>query len=188
MTEHLPRSVFRNLKERIERFLSDRDGVSAVEFAMLLPLMLTLYLGTIEVGQGVSIDRKVTITARTLADLVSQATSVNNAEMTNIFAASAAVMTPYPVNVLQARVSAVNINGAGIATVGWSDGNNMAARAVGSTVAMPAALAVPNTQLLWSEITYTYTPSIGYVVIGSLNMTEQSYVRPRQSSVVARVP
>ena len=55
----------------------DERGVSAVEFAMLLPLMLTLYLGGVEVSQGVSIDRKVTLTARTVADLVAQVSSIN---------------------------------------------------------------------------------------------------------------
>ena len=52
--------------------LGDERGVSAVEFAMLLPLMLTLYLGAVEISQGIGADRKVTLTARTVADLVSQ--------------------------------------------------------------------------------------------------------------------
>ena len=176
---------FRRISARLAH---DEKGVSAVEFAMLLPLMLTLYLGTVEVGQGVAIDRKVTITTRALADLVSQATSVSNSDITNVFAASAAIMTPHPVGPLAARVSAVNINGAGVATIGWSDASNITARAVGSTVTIPAALAVVNTQLIWSEVTYTYTPSIGYVVIGSITLNEQNFVRPRQSSTIARVP
>ena len=36
------------------RLASDQRGVSAVEFAMLLPLMLSLYLGGVEVSQGVA--------------------------------------------------------------------------------------------------------------------------------------
>src|ERR1700692_1888012 len=53
-------------------FLGDRRGLSAVEFALLLPLMLTLYLGGVEVSNGVAADRKVAITARTVADLASR--------------------------------------------------------------------------------------------------------------------
>ena len=56
----------------VARFGGDERGISAVEFALLLPLMVTLYLGTVEVSQGVAIDRKVTLTARTVADLASQ--------------------------------------------------------------------------------------------------------------------
>ena len=64
---------------------------------MLLPLMLTLYLGTVEISQGIGADRKVTLTARTVADLVSQVSSINNADMTNSLNAAAAVMAPFPV-------------------------------------------------------------------------------------------
>src|SRR5436189_1298081 len=64
--------VYRSLSLQIARLRRDQAGVSAVEFAMLLPLMLTLYLGAVEISQGVAIDRKVTLTAHTVADLASQ--------------------------------------------------------------------------------------------------------------------
>ena len=80
--------VFRCLSQRFSGFAQDRRGVSAVEFAMLLPLMMTLYLGTVEISQGVGIDRKVTLTTRTVADLASQASSITNTDMTNLLNAS----------------------------------------------------------------------------------------------------
>jgi Flp pilus assembly protein TadG len=70
------------LSRQLVRFSDDRSGLSAVEFAMLLPLMLTLYLGSVEISQGIAINRKVTLTARSLADLASQPTNITNADMT----------------------------------------------------------------------------------------------------------
>ncbi len=87
---------------------SDQRGVSAVEFAMLLPLMITLYLGTVEISQGIGIDRKVTLTTRTVADLASQVSSINNADMTNLLTASAAVIAPYDATKLKVTVSRVD--------------------------------------------------------------------------------
>src|SRR5690349_24337501 len=94
---------------RIAGLVRDQRGISAVEFAMILPLMLTLYLGAVELSQGVGADRKVTLTARTIADLVSQTASINNSDMTNSLNAAAAVMAPYPISNLKVTVSSVKI-------------------------------------------------------------------------------
>src|SRR4249919_2498599 len=83
------------LRHHLARFPNDESGVSAVEFAMLLPLMLTLYLGAVEISQAVGIDRKVTLTSRTVADLASQASSISSSDMSNILNASSAVISPY---------------------------------------------------------------------------------------------
>lgn len=170
----------------ISRLLADRRGVSAVEFALLLPLMITLYLGSVEVSQGISIDRKVTLTARTVADLVSQVSSINNSSMTNVLSASSAVISPYPVEPLKVTVSLVAVDAAGKATISWSDSLNGTARASGSSVTLPASLNVPNTSVIWSEVQYTYTPTIGYVVTGAMTLKDQIYMRPRISSTIAR--
>src|ERR1700756_4793691 len=127
---------------RFARLVSDESGVSAVEFALLLPLMVTLYLGTSEVSQGISADRKVTLTSRTVADLVSQSTNVTNANMTDILNASSAVMYPFSTNGLVVTVTGVCIDANNRATVAWSDTLNGTARSVGSTVTVPAALNV----------------------------------------------
>jgi Flp pilus assembly protein TadG len=174
------------LRHVFARFARDRGGVSAVEFAMLLPLMVTLYLGSVEVSQGVGIDRKVTLVARTVADLASQVSSINNADMTNMLNASSAVIAPYDASKLKVVVSAVSINNAGLATVAWSDTLNGTKRSVGSTVTLPAALNIANTQLIFSEVTYDYTPTIGYVVTGTLTLADKIYMRPRLSDTVTR--
>ena len=94
-----------SLSQRFARFRQDERGVSAVEFAMLLPLMITLYLGTVEISQGVGIDRKVTLTTRTVADLASQVSSINNTDMTNLLNAASAVVVPYDLSKLKVTVS-----------------------------------------------------------------------------------
>jgi Flp pilus assembly protein TadG len=179
-------SFVQSISRRLRRFTADERGVSAVEFAMLLPLMLTLYLGTVEVSQGIGADRKVTLTARTVGDLVSQTTSINNAEMSNSLNAAAAVMAPFPSSNLAVTVSSVSIDANGNATVDWSDTLNGTAHAKGSTVTLPAALNIPSTSLIWSEVHYAYTPVIGYVISGTLNLKDEVYLRPRLSAKVAR--
>jgi Flp pilus assembly protein TadG len=176
-----------SLARYFARLVNDQRGVSSVEFAMLLPLMITLYLGTVEISQGVGIDRKVTLTTRTVADLASQVSTINNADMTNLLNASAAVIVPYDTSQLKVTVSEITIDNNGTAKIAWSDTLNGTKRAVGSTVTLPAALNVANTSLIWSEVAYTYKPAIGYVVTGTLNLSDQIYMRPRLANSVSRV-
>ena len=170
----------------LRRLMGDERGISAVEFALLLPLMLSLYLGAVELSQGIGANRKVTLTSRTICDLVSQVTSINNADMTNALNASAAVMAPFPVTNLKVTVSSVSIDATGKATIAWSDTLNGSARAVGSVVTLPAALNVASTSLIWAEVQYAYTPTIGYVITGTLTLKDQMYMGPRVSNSVAR--
>lgn len=174
------------LHHLLSRFRRNRDGVSAVEFALVLPLMLSLYIGSSEVSQGISADRKVTLMARTVADLASQVSSISNSDMNNLLNASAAVMQPYNTAPLKITVSSVVIDAQGMATINWSDTRNGTARTQGQAVTLPAALTVPNTSLIWGEVQYTYTPVVGYVITGPLTLKDQIYMRPRLSATVTR--
>lgn len=175
------------ITRRLSEFVKDKRGVSAVEFAMLLPLMLTLYLGGVEVSQGISIDRKVTLTARTVADLVAQVSSIDTAGVNAALGAATAVMAPYPDSSAKVTVSVVDIDANGNAKIKWSSTKNGTARAIGSSVTLPAALNVPSTSLVWGEASYDYQPSIGYVVTGNMNLTDQIFMRPRLSETIQKI-
>lgn len=172
----------------MRRFLRDRRGLSAIEFALLLPVMLTLFLGGTEITQGITIKRKTTIVTRTIGDLVSQDTSVTNGEMNSIFLASAAVLAPFSAGNLKLIVSSIGINADGVAKIVWSDASTGAtARSRGDVITLPEGLAnFPNTTLIWAEAQYDYTPTVGYVITGSLPLKDHLYLRPRLVSKVCR--
>jgi Flp pilus assembly protein TadG len=180
------RMIEKLVPQKLRSFGKDERGVSAIEFAMLLPLMVTLYLGSVEVSQGIAADRKVTMTARAVADLVSQTSSINNAAMNNVLAAASSVMTPYDVSKAKVTVSLITIDAQSKATITWSDSLNGTARTKGSTVTLPSALLIPNSSLVWGETTFAYTPVVGYVVSGTLNLKDQIYMRPRLSDTITR--
>ena len=180
-------AVASRLRDRIGQFCHDERGVaSAVEFAMILPLLLTFWLGGVEVSQAVSVDRKVTLAARAVADLVAQATSVSTTDINDILNASSSVVAPWAVANLKVIVSQVKIDGQGNATVQWSDAKNTTARPANQSVTVPTALKINNTWLIWGEVQYDYKPAIGYVITGTLPLKDQIYMRPRLSDCVVR--
>ncbi len=179
-------ALARRAIDSLTHFARERNGLAALEFSLLLPVMLTLYLGSYEVTTGVAVQRKVTLTARAVADLSSQYTSIANSDMSNILNASSDIIAPYAAADLQVVVSELSVNAQGQASVVWSDTLNGTARPVGEVVTIPASLAVPNTYLILGEASYSYNPTYGYVVTGTLTLSDQIYVEPRQSSSIAR--
>jgi Flp pilus assembly protein TadG len=175
------RFVKHGIGRRFAEFRRDRRGVSAVEFALLLPVMLTLYIAGTEISTAIAIDRKVTITARTVTDLVSRSTTVSTADMSDILAAAAAVVAPYSSANTAFTVSQVKIDNNGNATIDWSCTYQGTARQHGDAVTVPSQLITNNSYLIWGEAQYTYTPPVGYVISGTLVLKDKIYLAPRMS-------
>jgi Flp pilus assembly protein TadG len=174
------------LLARLRDLARERRGVAALEFAALLPLLIILYLGTFEVGQGISINLNNALAARTVTDLASQYTDVYNADMASILGASSTVMAPYPTQPLSVTVSEVTVDATGNATITWSDSLNGTARSVGQSVTLPAGMNLPGASLIWGETQYVYTPSLGYVLTGSITLSSQIFMSPRNAPAVNR--
>jgi Flp pilus assembly protein TadG len=164
---------------QLRRFARDRDAVSAIEFAIVLPFMLLLYVGGVELGDGLQIQFKVTETARTITDLTSQYITIENSDMNGILAASASVIEPYSSSNMAMTVSEVTTNGQGQGTIVWSCSLNGTAHTVGAAVTLPSNLQTANISLIWGETSYQYTPPLGYVVTGTINMYQSDYFYPR---------
>ena len=193
------RTLIDALFRKIARLRDDAAGVSAVEFAILLPLMILLFVGGTQWTEAITIKRKVQLVARTIGDLVAQDTAVTNAEMTSIFAAATAVIQPFGPGPLQVIVSRVDIDANGNATIGWSDSSPTgAAHTVNSSVTMPwTASTIKNTMnmastvLVWSETTYTYTPPVAFKLFsstdtGAIPLSDSAFFRQRTGTTIAR--
>lgn len=178
------RRLASTLRRQGRHFSADRRGVSAVEFSLLMPLMLTMYFGTLEVSDAISADRQVTLVANTVAEVTTQYTSVSSTDVSNILAAASAVMAPFPVTNLQVTLSSVTIDAYGNATIAWSATLNGSQRSGNVTNSIPVNLRIPNTSLIWGEGTYSYKPVIGYVITGTLSMYNAVFSVPRLSPSV----
>jgi Flp pilus assembly protein TadG len=165
---------------RIKRLARDRRGVSAVEFALLAPLMIGLYLGCAEISGGVAADRKVSLTAAAVANLTAQTTTISTADMTNILDASAAIITPYSATNLKITVSCINIDANKVVTVKWTSTKNGGVG--GGAVSVPDALQVAKSQLIFSQVSYAYTPNMGHTITGTLTLSDHMYMSPRISA------
>jgi Flp pilus assembly protein TadG len=171
------------LKNRLLLFKVAQGGVAAVEFALVLPVMLTMYLGMVEVTQGVNINRKVTLLSRTLADLTAQNSTVNNNKSTQIFAASTQVMSPYNTTGIKMLIVSAYIRSDSTVQVCWGD--QTGGMTVPSTVTLPAGLIIPSTSIIIATAELPYTPA-AKLISASYTLNEVTYMRPRYSTQVTR--
>jgi Flp pilus assembly protein TadG len=159
------------------RFGRDRRGVSAVEFAFIAPVMIGLYLGCVEISDGVAADRKVSLIAGALANLTAQDTTILPSDMTDIFNASSAIIAPYDAGKLTMSVTCLSIDANKNAKVKWSVAQSGPVKT--GTLTVPPALDIANTQLIYSEVSYAYTPIVGYTISGTLTLSDHMYMSPR---------
>jgi Flp pilus assembly protein TadG len=159
------------------------SGIAATEFAAILPFMLVLYLGGVEVIDVIIINLRITNTVQTIANLTTQYTSIANTDMNGILGAAGAVMAPVPATGLAVTVSEVTTDASGRATVAWSDSLNGSPHTVGQAVTLPPTLQTPNTTFIWSQASYSYTPPMGFVINSALRFSDQMFMYPRQGPI-----
>ncbi len=163
------------------RFPLHERGMAAVEFSLILPIMVLLWIGGVEVTQGLSVDRRLNNLCSSIGDLVSRTKTITKAQIDQIFDIAPGAIYPYSATSLQMRVTAVKIDGSQNATVTWSrsEGGTAYSKTQNLNAVVPETLRVANSQIIMSEVNYTYTPAVGYVITGSVGMSDRLYFVPR---------
>lgn len=169
----------------LKRFLRDRQGAAAVEFAFVAPMMILLYYGMAELTQGMMADRRASHVASTIGDLVAQDTQVNQAEMDDVFNVGKAVIAPFPVGALSMRITSVKADAGGTPKAIWSKTSGVALSPLSGTVTgLPVGLIAANESVIQADVSYVYTSSIKKVMPNGLTFTQKYYLKPRRGSEV----
>lgn len=160
------------------RLRRDERGVSAVEFAMLAPVLIAFYFGMAEFCQGYMAQKRMGHVSAMVADLVAQEETVSQSNLDDIFAIGGLIMKPFSTTPLKQRVSSVTRT-SGVARVDWSRGSGMTARSVNSTITLPADLIVDGESIIVSEATYDYDSPVDYLMPAITRFSHIYYLRPR---------
>jgi Flp pilus assembly protein TadG len=180
----------------VRRFCVSTRALAAVEFALIIPMLLLLLLGSIDAGRAMAIYVKVRSASYTLDAVTNQYTTIHDSDMQQILGAAAVILSPYPTSPISVVVSQVSLDDSGNGTVSWSDALNGTARAVNSAVTIPASLASskpPNNAcnsypcyFILGEVAYRYTPMFGYFITGPITLSDSLFVTPRTAASIAR--
>ncbi len=179
-------------KRRLKSLMSSDTGVAAVEFALILPVMLVMLFGTIELDNALNLNRKVGKVATAIADLVTQGSTINNNQLESYFEAGEAIVQPFPDGDLTVVVGAIDFLPKNKIEVVWSKALNGSPWKVGAEppIDIPQSLRVEGTQIIIAKADYSYKPMFKTILkdvfkTDSIEMSETAYLYPRLSDTVA---
>lgn len=166
-----------------QKFAQDRSGSAALDFAVLLPIMLTLFIGVVEVTNLLRLDRKVVAAAQTTADLITQQREVSAGQLSDILRAAELVLEPYPIAAHTVGIAAVRFNeDTGAPELDWQESKN--GGAVPDALTMALNMGDPGEGVVIVRVSYNYSPVFFDFILGSTSIEETSILRPRRSSFV----
>lgn len=184
--------------DRIRSFGHKTDGAAAVEFALIVPIMLALYFGTLEISQGIEVNKKAGRGSSLVADLITQQAVITRAELDAIADLGEAAIAPYQRDRPSVEMVGIQITNDPVprSLVVWSRKITGGAGArflpVGSAIVIPPELMIRNTFIIKAGMKLNYYPVTTFVVQEELGngskgipMGETYYLRPRTSPTVA---
>lgn len=172
------------IRTLLARFRHADCGVAAVEFALIMPILLILYLGSVDVSQAIQADRKLASVAGTLGDLVAQTRKeLPLSVLEDYFTASQAIMLPFEGSEASMLVTIVAVDPYGSTRVIDSRGANGATpETKNSSYPLPAEITnlALDGYVVVSEAWYNYRPVVGYVITdASVQLYKQFFYIPR---------
>ncbi|MEM7774760.1 MAG: TadE/TadG family type IV pilus assembly protein [Pseudomonadota bacterium] len=175
----------------VRRFSLNCDGVAAIEFAMVAPIVLVLFLGTLEISQALMADRRVTQIASSSADLVAQTDALDTTEMDGIMLIVDQIIRPYDPAFMKITVLnvAANPNNADDVRVCWAyhhNGGTNTTVTAGSPYTLPSGFLEPGDSVVIAEVEYDYQPLVvsDLFVSTLLKLEESFFLKPRRSTAV----
>lgn len=178
----------RGFSWRAKSFLKDRRGATAVEFALIAPVLIVLYCGMAELTQAMMAQRRLSNIASQMGDLVAQGTQTGPLKMADIFTIGNITMAPFPTSGLKMCVASVTSDAAGKDTVDWSKPSiagmtNCPAKGAVLTD-VPVGVLPASQSVVLARASYTYVSPIKLVMPSSMTFARTYYLRPRRGDAV----
>jgi Flp pilus assembly protein TadG len=183
----------------------DERGVSAIEFALMAPVLIVMFMGLCDLSAGVMTQLHVDRAAEGTGDVTAAYNALQTSDMVDMFTVADQFLQPYSATPLNVRITDIYSNQNGSAKVYWSCSlnnytanttNNLAPYAANSTVSTAngtyanalvdtkSYLPDANSSVIMVEINYTFTSPTNQIISGTHLMTSTAYLQPRQGLYV----
>jgi len=181
-------------KARTLSFATREKGAVAMEFALSLPLWVTLLLGTADTSYLLILSQRVDRIAYSVTDIVTQSETISRTDLDNIFLAASQLMEPFTFGSDGIVIVTSLYKPAGAATkISWQyagGGTLSRASKVGvlgtQTPALPNGLTLnDNENVIVSEVYYAFKPMfINAGILSADDLYRVAIYKPRLSPLI----
>lgn len=172
-------------------FKRHEGGMAAVEFGLIAPLMLMMFIGTVEISQAVGLDRRVALAASSTADLIARDKSIaSSSDMAEKMKLVKHLLQPYDdtrikLSIYQVTADPANENDH---KVSWSygfQGGAAPAKCSPPPESLPSGLLGKGASVVVVKAEYDYEPLIfSHYLNSAVTLTDKATMSPRNSCVV----
>ncbi|GHC67115.1 TadE/TadG family type IV pilus assembly protein [Limoniibacter endophyticus] len=142
------------------RFASDRRGVAVVEFAIIAPLLIMIYLMMVEASQAIDTNKKLDRSAYMVADLITQQSSISRQDIDAVLTLGRNLLRPYDRSVAQISVAMYKKDG-GSGKMEWWNATDISHKPVAVDPSPPTSLADGDLYLK-AAVDLRYKPILTY--------------------------
>lgn len=174
-----------------KRFRKGREGAAGIEFALLLPLMLLLLAGLVDLGQGLTVRRKVAQVSTTTSEIIAMQSTWTKASVSTILSGVSSILQPYEVDDLTILLCVVDIANNGKATVNWSAAYGTEPLSAGekSPVEVPKKLKEKGVQMVVARVQYKLDTIFSglfesFTGGGAYTYDQHFFIRPRNGDTI----
>jgi Flp pilus assembly protein TadG len=180
-------NIARQLRDTLTSLRKDCRGIAYVEFALALPLLLMLFMGSVEFTRCLIITQKVEKAAITMSDLVAQTESVTTTQLDNLMLSVRQLMEPFTfADQGYVIVSSIRKTAGNNPTVTWQYAGGGAwtqssqIGTSGNAAALPAGFTMDDGEnVIIAEVYYNFSPMLGTQILNNMRMYRFAVFRPR---------
>jgi len=169
------------------RWIDARDGVAAIEAAMVFPILAVLLVGTYDMGSAILAGQKTIRASQVTADLVSRESEATCSIINEAVLAGELALQPFSTENYGVDIVSIGFDDDADAYIEWRETRNMSANP--NVMDAVQSLAEANNGAIVVSVEYQYDPlflgfSMGGFNIGIIPMREIAFSRGRKAAIV----
>ncbi len=177
------RSLENKMKSLIKRWVEDTRAIASVEAALVFPILMTLLLGTFDMGNGVLANQKAIRASQIVADLITRNASVSAAEIDEAIRAGELAFEPLDSSSFGVDIVSISFDDDAEPHIVWRETRNMTANP--DVLEDVVSLAEAGNGVVAVSVQYLFEPIFVGFIVNEMTMQEVAFSRGRQSAVVS---